>query len=120
MRITFVLPALGLHGGIRVPLIYAERLQNRGHDVFVASMPARVPLRRKLKAFLYGRGWPTNGPTPPYSDTKSIPPHVLAAGRSVSDADVPDADVIISTFYTTAHAVDALHPSKGAKAIFIQ
>jgi len=83
-------------------------------------MPATVPLRRKLKAFVYGRGWPTNDVTPAYLGTNSITPHVLVAGRGVADVDVPDADVIISTFYTTAHAVEALHSSKGAKAIFIQ
>jgi glycosyltransferase involved in cell wall biosynthesis len=36
------------------------------------------------------------------------------------DADVPDADVVVATYYTTAYGVQHLSPSKGAKAIFIQ
>jgi glycosyltransferase involved in cell wall biosynthesis len=38
----------------------------------------------------------------------------------VRDADVPDADVVIATWWETAEWVAALSPSKGAKAYFIQ
>jgi glycosyltransferase involved in cell wall biosynthesis len=40
--------------------------------------------------------------------------------RPVTDADVPDADVVVASYYTTAPGVLRLSPSKGAKAIFIQ
>ena len=38
----------------------------------------------------------------------------------MTDADVPDGDVVIATFYTTASGVQKLSRSKGAKVIFIQ
>lgn len=38
----------------------------------------------------------------------------------VTDADVPDADVVVATWWQTADWVARLSPSKGAKAYFIQ
>ena len=50
----------------------------------------------------------------------SVPHRVLEEVRPVTDADVPGADVVIATFWTTAAPVAALSPRKGAKAIFVQ
>ncbi|MDF0673220.1 MAG: glycosyltransferase family 4 protein [Nitrospira sp.] len=36
------------------------------------------------------------------------------------DADVPDADVVVATYYRTAEGVQRLSPAKGAKALFLQ
>ena len=38
----------------------------------------------------------------------------------VADADVPDADIVLATWWGTAPWVAALSPRKGAKAIFLQ
>jgi glycosyltransferase involved in cell wall biosynthesis len=45
---------------------------------------------------------------------------VLERYRPVTDADVPDADVVVATYYKTASGVQQLSPTKGAKAIFLQ
>ncbi|HWM41972.1 MAG TPA: glycosyltransferase family 4 protein [Burkholderiales bacterium] len=122
MRITIVLPYAGMSGGNRVLAIYASRLQRRGHEVSVLSIPQALPsFARKLKSVLRGRGWPSD-PAPEHSwfDGLAVPHRVLERVRTVTDADVPDADVVIATFWTTAHAVAALSPRKGAKAIFVQ
>ena len=42
MRITFLLPSLGVGGGIRVASIHARALQRRGHQV-VAVVPPPAP-----------------------------------------------------------------------------
>lgn len=118
MRVTFVLPYAGLQGGIRVIAVYAERLKRRGHDVFVVSTPQTISLRRKAKSVLLGRGIPA--PEPSHFDGLDIAHRVLDSGRAVTDADVPDADVVVATYYKTAPGVLGLSPSKGAKAIFIQ
>ena len=120
MRITFVLPFAGLHGGIRVVAVYAERLKRRGHDVFVVSTPPDMPLRRKVKSVALGRGWPGRRRQPSHFDGTSVTHRVLEQVRPVVDADLPDADVVVATYYTTAFAVERLGPAKGAKAIFIQ
>ena len=118
MRITFVLPYAGLQGGIRVIAIYAERLARRGHNVRVISMPQVFTMRHTAKSLLLGRGWPK--PEPSHFDGIDVPHRVLESARLVTDDDVPDGDVVIATFYTTAYGVRLLSPSKGAKAIFIQ
>ncbi len=122
MRVTFVLPPAVLSGGIRVLSIYAERLYQRGHEVTVVSQPQ--PKRRlsgKLKSLMLGRGWPKEpGPEPSFFDDCTVPHRLLESFRPVVDDDVPDADVVLATYWKTARGVAALSPQKGAKAILLQ
>jgi glycosyltransferase involved in cell wall biosynthesis len=118
MKITLVLPYAGLQGGVRVIAIYADRLKRRGHDVLVVSMPQVIGKRQVLKSLLLGRGLPK--PEPSHFDGLDVEHRVLDTVRPVTDFDVPDADVVLATFYTTARGVLQLAPAKGAKAIFIQ
>jgi glycosyltransferase involved in cell wall biosynthesis len=120
MKVTFVLPFAGLQGGIRVLAIYAERLRKRGHEVAVVSTPFTMPLRRKVKSLLLGRGWPKIGLEGSHLDGVDVPHRILEKERSVVDADVPDADVVVATYYPTAYGVLKLSRQKGAKAFFIQ
>lgn len=121
MRITFVLPTVNLSGGIRVAAIHAKALARRGHTVRVVSPPPDVPSRRrKLKSWLNGNGWPSQKQPQSHLDGSGLDHHVLDRWRPVTDADVPDADVVIATWWETAEWVAALAPRKGAKAYFIQ
>jgi glycosyltransferase involved in cell wall biosynthesis len=122
MRVTFVLPYAGLSGGIRVAATYAERLQRRGHDVTVVSVPqVRKSFLAKSKSLLRGRGWPKDRePQPSYFGDIAVPHRVLESARPVVDEDVPDADVVLATFWRTAPWVAALSPRKGVKAILLQ
>lgn len=118
MTITFVLPYAGLQGGIRVIAIHAQRLAERGHQVMVVSTPQVFTLRQTLRSILVDREWPK--PEPTYFNPATVEHRVLERVRPVTDRDVPDADVVVATYYTTAPGVLQLSPSKGAKAIFIQ
>jgi glycosyltransferase involved in cell wall biosynthesis len=118
MRVTLVLPFAGLQGGIRVLANYAKRLKQRGHKVVVISTPLDASLRWKVKAFMRGE-WP-NHSLPSHFDKIDVEHHVLERIRPVTDADVPDSDVVVATYYTTAYGVQRLSFSKGAKAIFVQ
>ncbi len=122
MKITFVLPTLCLTGGIRVVSIFAERLRKRGHEVFVISVPHDQPsLRQQVKSLLRGRGWistPENDPI--FFDNLGVENKIIDRHRPVEDKDVPDADVIVATWWETAEWVAKLSPSKGAKAYFLQ
>jgi glycosyltransferase involved in cell wall biosynthesis len=120
MKVTFVLPFAGLQGGIRVLAIYAERLSRRGHEVAVVSAPFTMPLRRKVKSLILGRGWPNTQQEGSHFDGIGVAHRVLEKDRSVVDADVPDADVVVATYYPTAYGVLNLSRTKGAKAFFIQ
>jgi glycosyltransferase involved in cell wall biosynthesis len=122
MKITFVLPNLSLSGGIRVVAVYADRLKQRGHEVFVVSVPKRSPtLRQQVRSLLKGKGWlPTPQPQTSHFDHLDVSRRVLECHRPVTDADVPDADVVIATWWETAEWVAQLLPAKGAKLYFIQ
>lgn len=122
MRVMFVLPHAGIAGGIRVLAIYADRLRRRGHEVTVVSLPpVQLSLLRKVKSLVRGRGWPKDPePMPSHFDGVDVPHHVLETARPVVDDDVPDADVVLASFWKTAPWVAALSPRKGAKAILLQ
>jgi glycosyltransferase involved in cell wall biosynthesis len=123
MRITFVLAGgFNLSGGDRVISIYAEKLQKRGHQVLVVASPAYpATLRKQLGSLVRGNGWiPKPVPGPSHFSHSPVPHVRLKTFRPVVDADVPDADVVISTWWETAEWVNKLSPSKGAKACFLQ
>jgi glycosyltransferase involved in cell wall biosynthesis len=120
MKVTFVLPCAGLQGGIRVLAIYAERLQKRGHEVTVIVKPSSMQLRSKVKSFLRGRGWPGNDSQYSHFDRIGLKDRVLEKRWPIGDADVPDADVVVATYWPTADLVQKLSRAKGAKAFFIQ
>lgn len=122
MKITFVLPHASLAGGIRVVAIYAEILRKRGHEVFVVSQPAKAVRRyERLKSLFLNETCNENLHTPSHLDPLFYVPHrILDSRRPVTDDDVPNADVVIATWWETAEWVASLSASKGAKAYFIQ
>src|ERR1700704_5850035 len=101
MRITFVLPHAGMAGGIRVLAVYASRLQRRGHQVTVVSTPQWQPaLSAKVKSLLRGRGWPkAAAPELSWFDEAGVPHRVIERWRPVADHDVPDADLVLATWW---------------------
>jgi glycosyltransferase involved in cell wall biosynthesis len=120
MRITLVLPFAGTAGGTRVVATYADRLHKRGHQIVVVSTPKRDPgLGAKLRSFAKGNGWP-RALGPSHFDHVDVDHRVIDRYRPIIDADVPDADVVIATWWETAEWVSRLSPAKGVKAYFIQ
>jgi glycosyltransferase involved in cell wall biosynthesis len=122
MKITFVLPAVNMHGGIRSTASLAEHLIKRGHEV-LAVCPARRPprLRRQVKSLLKGEGWvPYIKQQPSHFDHIDVPLKVLDRFRPITDADLPDADIVVATWWETAEWVAKLSERKGAKVYFIR
>jgi glycosyltransferase involved in cell wall biosynthesis len=122
MKITFVMAsAFNLSGGDRIIASYASSLQKRGHEVVAVSRP-RLPitLRDRLRALRKGEGWLSDKPAPSHFDSLDVPHVLIDTFRPVVDADLPDADVVIATWWETAEWVAKLSPSKGAKAYFVQ
>ncbi len=108
-------------GGIKVACIYAKDLAEKGHEVILISPPLPdMPIRRKIKSFITGRGWPKYTKPSSHLDGLGLDHRVLDCRRPVTDADVPDSDVVIATWWETAEWVSALRESKGAKVYFIQ
>jgi glycosyltransferase involved in cell wall biosynthesis len=135
MRVTFISARADMSGGSRVIAIYADRLRRRGHIVSVVATPPRRDFSwrrikgailgqerqtwRRLLAALKKRSARKNGEKSHY-DHLGVPVHVLNRYRPVTDSDVPDADVVIATWWETAEWVAELAYRKGAKAYFIQ
>lgn len=123
MKITFVMASgFSLAGGDRAIAIYAKRLQERGHEVFVISRAkGRPSLRQQVRSLLKGQGWISVAKNEPsHFDGLDVPRRVTDRWRPVTDADVPDADVVIATWWETAEWVANMSFAKGAKAYFIQ
>ncbi|MBX3375587.1 MAG: glycosyltransferase family 4 protein [Phycisphaeraceae bacterium] len=122
MRVTFVAPYAGFSGGIRVIAAHARGLVERGHDVTVVSQPMpRLNIRQKI-AGVFGRkelpGWMRSRGG--HLDGSPVRHLVLERPGPVTDADVPDADAVVATWWETAEWVNRLSPSKGKKFYFIQ
>jgi glycosyltransferase involved in cell wall biosynthesis len=122
MKITFLLPVVGWSGGIRVVAIYAQWLAEHGHDVVLVSQAAHAPtLKQRLKSLLQGKGWLQHRPLPAsYLDGLGLEHRVVPAGKRPGPADVPPADVLISTWWETAEWAAQLPDSCGARVYFVQ
>lgn len=122
MRVTFLLPTVGMSGGIRVPVIHARWLMDQGHKVVLISPPAqRQSFRSKISSFLKTGAWPRYVKNPKsYLDGSGLDHRVLESYRAPRDEDVPDADVLICTWWETAEWASRLSASKGARVYFIQ
>jgi glycosyltransferase involved in cell wall biosynthesis len=55
-----------------------------------------------------------------FFDDAAVPHRVLSTAGPVTDDDVPDADIVLATFWRTASWVAKLSARKGAKAILLQ
>ncbi|WP_242049876.1 glycosyltransferase family 4 protein [Planktothricoides raciborskii] len=123
MKITFIAGNwVNLSGGNRVIAIYAERLKKRGHEVFVVCPSKQKPsLYQQVRSIVKGKGLiPMSKNGPSHFDNTDIPRVVLEHGPPVTDADIPDADVVVATWWETAEWVANLSREKGAKAYFVQ
>ncbi len=98
---------------------YAEALRSAGHSVTLISPPN--PRQRLFKGPL--RRLPIYKPAqshPDFLQGRALNNIVLDHEGPVTAGDVPDADIVIATWWETAEWVDALPDSKGRKVHFVQ
>jgi glycosyltransferase involved in cell wall biosynthesis len=123
MRITFLSPPFATCGGHRVMATYANRLKRRGHEVFIVAPPMPKPrFRSRVRHLIVTGRWPKSFQELP-SDSEGrleVPFLTLDRYRPVGADDLPDADVLISTWWETAEWAAALPAEKGAKVYFLQ
>lgn len=126
MKITIFVGRADLCGGQRVIHIYAQKLTERGHEVLVIARPPRKPtLREKLRWKLLKKPLPAIArPSASYFDKDKYPRDYdfkfLPEHRPATAADVPDADVVVATWWETAEWVNLFPARKGAKVYFLQ
>ena len=122
MKITFVTPFIFPNGGMRVVATYARALSERGHKVTVVAQPdkPKFSFKDRMK-LLAGRHWrPAKLPRSTLFDFLGPNLRELPEERPVTAADLPDADVIVATWWETAEPVAKMPPEKGAKVYFLQ
>ena len=124
MRITFLMPSDNLTGGNRVVAIYAQQLIQCGHEVLVVSCAQdRLGLREKARAVLkqdWSRLRQHNTAKPGHIAQSGIAHKVLERPRAITADDVPDADILIATWWETAVWIHGMPASKGRKVHLIQ
>jgi glycosyltransferase involved in cell wall biosynthesis len=122
LKITFVLARADLSGGVRVIATYADMLRQRGHEVLVVSRPPRQPRwRERLRHSLRGTPLPADARSEEnHVDYRKVPHRMIDAHRPIFASDLPEADVVIATWWETAEWVADLPSSKGSKVFFVQ
>jgi glycosyltransferase involved in cell wall biosynthesis len=110
-----------MNGGIRVAAMHALALSRFGHSVTLVSPPP-APLRfwQRVKALLSREPVAPATPRRSHLDGTGLDHRVLDRCRPIVDCDVPDADVVIATWWETAEWVFGLSDSKGAKVHLVQ
>lgn len=123
MKINFILPLIGLSGGVKVVFEYANHLQNRGHDVTVYY--PLIPLNYAMDKF----------------DATTLPNKIMELASNIKNnnrvdwfdlkvklARIPTlneryiskADIIVATAWQTAYIVSKFSKSYGEKFYLIQ
>ena len=122
MRISFILPVVDLSGGVRVVSIYADLLTKLGHDVRVFSVPPKnLTFKQIIKNVLKGKEFRRDRRFyESHLDNVDVDHVVIDKFRPIVDSDLPDADIVIATWWETAEWVWRLSSSKGKKFFFIQ
>lgn len=102
IKITFLLPALNLHGGTRVIAIYAQKLIERGHEVDVV-VPGRRYFKRKIERIkrLSLRNTMLKECNPAHLEELGVPYRILDKSCRIKPGDVKAADVVIATWWET-------------------
>lgn len=123
MNITFVIDGGdNLSGGHRAIAMYAHGLVRLGHRVTLVARPQRRPsLRDRARSLLKG----TSGMTEPkrkpsHFDDVGLSLRILPTWRPIQDHDLPEADVVVATWWETVEWVYKLSPAKGAKVQLMQ
>lgn len=108
-----------MSGGARVIARYARMLQERGHAVTLTGLGApALSITARLKQIL-GNSSPWREPVSHYS-LEGLTLNLVGGRNELCAADIPDADVVVSTFWRTAEWLARLPPEKGARVYFVQ
>jgi len=120
MRITFIAAGADMSGGCKVIATHGKLLLQRGHDVTVVAPPPPPPrtLLRRVKALIAGT--PSGSGQGSHFALQGVPISLLDRFRPVGAGDIPDADVVVATWWRTAQWIEQFPRKKGAKAYFVQ
>lgn len=123
MKITFILPSIEISGGTKAVFEFANHLDNRGHDVFVVY--PLMPMRSGAKWYniknLVGRSKSAIAKLRQdirveWFDFKAN----LIRVPTFTERYIPNADIVVATWWATAYYVSRYSNNKGAKFYLAQ
>jgi len=123
MRFTFLLPSDNLTGGARVVSVYARELIALGHEVLVLTCAEDVlPWRQRFRQYFAAlRGAnEVKAAVRGHIALSGVPHRVMARHGPITVNDVPDADVLVATWWETAVWMHTMPARKGRKVHLIQ
>jgi glycosyltransferase involved in cell wall biosynthesis len=123
MRVTFLLPPLNPHGGIRSNAELGAGLVRRGHRVVAVFQPQRrKTLRESVRSLVRGQGWPkyVRREASFFDELPMIEQRELDRHRPATSDDLPDADVVIGTWWETAEWLQGLPREKGVPVYMVR
>jgi len=122
MKITFIIANPNMSGGDRVCAIYAQKLMILGHEVnIVAPKKKYLGFKKQIKRVLKGQSWLSKkDQSRNHFDFLGLKLVYSEDCASLMKKSVPDADVVIATWWETAEWVNNFSDKKGEKVYFIQ
>jgi glycosyltransferase involved in cell wall biosynthesis len=121
MKITFVFPLANYSGGAKVVAVYADKLRERGHDVRIVTHNRGIvgrSIRRRFQRWYQSVF--VKKPSLNHFQVRGFDYSEATPYAPLSDADIPDGDIIIATWWETAFGVNVLSPLKGKRIYFVQ
>lgn len=102
--------------------VYAEKLTARGHDVeIVCSRPSRPLLRKRIKSFLREFKWPKHPIVGASHNAEyNVKFRVVEHTGPLDDRDIRDGDIVVATFWSTAHWAVTMSSAKGRQVYLVQ
>lgn len=101
-------------------MAHADGLRALGHNVTVVARSRKSLTWKAWARSMLKWRLPDQVPRTSHYDRMQTDLHVVRHDGPLTDADVPDADVVIATWWETAYEVMALSPQKGRKFYLIQ
>lgn len=119
LKVSFLFHRPSMSGGARVVARYARMLKERGHEVTLTGLGApALSLKDRLK-LLAGKAPKWREPASHYA-IEGLTLDLVDGRNELRAADIPDADVVISTFWRSAEWMAMLPPEKGERVYFVQ
>jgi len=123
MKITFILPGIEMSGGVKAVFEFANHLSARGHDVSVIY--PLIPMNSGAEWYnlrsLAGRALATAGSLRRgvHVDWFNLKANLIRV-PTLAERYIPDADIIVATWWETAYHVAEFSKGKGEKFYLVQ
>lgn len=121
MRITFVSASIDNSGGFRVVTALGQQLLAKGHDVrIIAPERAKHSIKAVLRSFLKRQRLSPRFHHSNHLGSLQAHATVVPHTAPLRPDDLPDADVVIATWWDTMNWLTALEPNKGTVVHLVQ